>query len=170
MTNWTNPDGLQVPFGQDQARETGAVAGKVAMGGPKEYLVMDIDWDDFPDYTADSNNDCTNNAFSDSDAYIPANSYIVAATLIIETAFDSGTDYDIGTYKQDGTAIDAQGIDATLVKNDIDSSDAVVKCNGALVGGIVGVGADNAYIKLVEEGAFTVGKMKLIIEYMQVAP
>ena len=167
---WTNEDGLQVPFGQDQARETGAIAGKIAMDGPVAYLVMDVNFDDFPDYTADLNNDGTLNGFSDSDAYIPAGSYIVSATLIIETLFAGGTDYDIGIYEQDGTAISAQGIDATLVLADIDGAADVVKCNGALAGGILSVGSDDAYIKFVEEGTFTAGKMKLVIAYVQVAP
>ena len=170
MTKWTNEDGLQVPFGQDQARETQSLMGKTANNGPYGYMIVDINWDDLPTFTADLNNNGTNNGFSDSDAYIPAGSYIVSATLIIETLFAGGTDYDIGIYEQDGTAISAQGIDATLVLADIDGGADVVKCNGALAGGILSVGSDDAYIKFVEEGTFTAGKMKLVIEYVQVAP
>ncbi len=167
--HWTNADGLQVPFGQDQARETKSIPGKALRGGSKSYLVMDFDWDSFPDYTADLNNDGTNNGFSDSDAYIPAGSYITNAWLIVTEGFASGTDYDIGTYQQDGSAISSQGIDATLQTADINVAEDVVVCDGTLVDGILSVTLDS-YIKALETGTFDAGEAKLVIEYMQVAP
>ena len=169
MTTWTNPDGLQVPFGQDQARETGAIAGKIAMDGPVSYLIMDVSFDDFPDYTADLNNDGSNNGFSDSDAYIPAGSYITKATLIVETAFADGTTYDIGLYTQAGVAIDADGIDDGLATAAI-AANMAVECDGLLVGTLDLV-ESNAYLVMIEaSGTFTAGKAKLVIEYLQVAP
>ena len=166
---WTNDDGLQVPFGQDQARQTQSIPGKVAVPGPTEYLVMDVNFDDLPTFTADLNNDGTLNGFSDSDVYIPAGSYITNATFIVETLFAGGTSYDIGTYEQDGTTIDVDGIDDAMLLTVIDGANDVVKCDGALAGGILSVTLDS-YIKFVEAGTFTAGKGKLIIEYFQVAP
>ena len=170
MTKWTNDDGLQVPFGQDQARETGGIPGKVSSSGPLQFLVMDVLFSDIPSDTADLNNDGTNNGFSDSDAYIPAGSYITRATFIVETLFAGGTSYDIGIYKQDGTTIDIDGIDDALLLTVIDGAADVVKCDGDLAGGILSVGSDDAYISFIEAGTFTAGKGRLVIEYLQVAP
>lgn len=168
MVQWTNDDGLQVPFGQDQARETASIPGK-AIGGVKQYYVVDINWDDLPTFTADLNNDGTRNGFSDSDAYIPAGSYITKATLIVETLFAGGTDYDLGFYEQDGTVIDAVEIDEAVALTVLDGANDVHICDGAIVGGILSTTLDS-YLVVAETGTFTAGKMKLVIEYYQVAP
>ena len=171
MTNWTNKDGLQVPFGQDQSRETGGVMGKTSTNGPYSYMVVDVNWDDLPDFTADLNNDGTNNGFSDSDAYIPADSYITKATFIVETLFATGTSYDIGFYKQNGDVIDIDAIDDALLLNVIDGNLKVVKCDGDAVDALITVGVDDCYIRMINNStAFTAGKAKLVIEYIQVAP
>jgi hypothetical protein len=168
MVQWTNDDGLQVPFGQDQARETASIPGK-AVGGVKQYMVVDINFDDLPTFTADLNNDGTRNGFSDSDDYIPAGSYITKASLIVETLFAGGTSYNIGTYEQDGTLIDVDSIDAAVALTVIDGANDVVACDGALVGGILSTTLDS-YLVVAATGTFTAGKMKLVIEYLQVAP
>ena len=170
MTNWTNADGLQVPFGQNQARETASLMGKTANNGPMGYMVLDMNWDDLPDFTADSNNDGTNNAFSDSDAYIPAKSYITRAYLIVEDKFLVGTDYDLGLYKQDGTTIDVDGLDAGVALADLELGE-VVEMNGVLVGTLDTVGADDAYLVVLDNSSdFTAGKARIVIEYIQTAP
>jgi len=170
MTNtvWTNADGLQVRFGQTQARETKSLMAKTWDVGPKSYMQVDINYDDLPTFTADLNNDGTNEAFSDQDAYIPAGSLITGAWLLVETAFAGGTSYNIGTYNQAGTVIDADGIDAAVATAALAANLAVV-CNGAQVGGTALITSD-AYLVVAATGTFTAGKMKLVIEYIQVAP
>lgn len=168
MTNWTNEDGLQVPFGQGQARETQSLMGKTANNGPYGYLIVDINFDDLPSFTADLNNDGTNNGFSDQDAYIPAGAYITKATIIVETAFAGGTSYNLGTYEQDGTLIDVDSIDAAVAVADMAANEAV-DCNGALVSTQDLVTLDS-YLVVAATGTYTAGKAKLVIEYIQVAP
>ncbi len=165
---WTNDDGLQVPFGQDQARETQSIMGK-ATTPVMEYMVVDINWDDLPTFTADLNNDGTLNGFSDSDAYIPAGSYITRATLIVTTLFAGGTDYDLGFYEQDGSVIDAVEIDEAVALTVLDGANDVHICNGAIVGGILST-TEDSYLVVAETGTFTAGAMKLVIEYFQVTP
>jgi len=169
MTKWTNSDGLQVPFGQDQARETASLAGKNSNNGPLGYLVFDLNFDDLPTYTADLNNDGTNNGFSDSDAYVPAGSYITRAWIVVETAFAGGTSYDLGLYQQDGTVIDADGLDAAVAVADMAAAEAV-DMNGQLVATQDSIGTADGYVVVAATGTYTAGKAKVIIEYIQVAP
>ena len=171
MAQWQNNDGLTVRFGQDQARETQSLMGKTGQVGPKEYMVVDINWDDLPTFTTDLNNDGTNNGFSDQDAYIPAGSYITKASLIVETTFASAgaTTLSIGTAVKAGTALDADGIDATIAKAAL-ASGLAVACDGAQVAGTVLVTSDAYLTTTVATGPYTAGKAKLIIEYIQVAP
>jgi hypothetical protein len=169
MAQWQNDDGLTVRFGQDQARETKSLMGKASVDGPVEYMVVDLVWDDLPTFTTDLNNDGTNNGFSDQDAYIPAGSYITKASLIVETAFTSAgaTTLSIGTANKAGTAIDADGIDATIAKAAL-AADLAVVCNGAQVAGTTLVTADAYLTTTVAVGPFTAGKAKLVIEYIPV--
>tara|TARA_R110000868_G_scaffold208123_3_gene457511 strand:- start:475 stop:951 length:477 start_codon:yes stop_codon:yes gene_type:complete len=104
------------------------------------------------------------------DAFIPAGSYITRASLVVTTAFTSGgsATLGIGLQQADGTIIDADGIDATVAVAALAANKAVV-CNGALVGGADGVGANGAYLSLVyATAAFTAGAGKLVIEYIEV--
>ncbi len=168
MAQWQNDDGLTVRFGQDQARETKSLMAPPVGVGPVRYMVVDINYDDLPTFTTDLNNDGTNNGFSDQDAYIPAGSFITNAYLIVETAFADGTSYDIGTYDQAGSVIDANGIDAAVATAALAANSTVV-CDGAQVRGTTTVTSD-AYLVVAATGTFTAGKMKLVIEYIQVAP
>lgn len=168
MQTWTNDDGLQVPFGQDQARETAKIPGK-ATTPVVEYLVVEVNGGDEPDYTADLNNDGTLNGFSDSDVYIPAGSFILRAIWINEVLFAGGTDYDIGLFEQDGTVINVDGIEEALLVTVIDGTNDTVLLDGAEVGGILSTTLDS-YIKFTPNGTFTAGKAKLVLEYIQVNP
>jgi len=171
MTRWTNNDGLQVAFGQDQARETGGIAGEPVTNGPKKYMVADLKWDELPGFTADLDNDGTNEAFDDGDNYIPAGSFITGAWVIGETTFVSGgsTTLDIGFYTKAGVAIDLDGIDAVIAKAAL-AGTATIVCNGALVLGVLNLTSDAYLHTTTTTGPWTAGKAKLVIEYIQVAP
>ena len=101
-------------------------------------------------------------------AYIPANSVITDAFMVVETAFTSGgsTTLSIGFAEDDGTVIDADGVDATIAKTAMDAVGDVVQCDGAMVGGLVTVGTDNAYPYVtIGTGPYTAGVAKVVIKY-----
>lgn len=103
------------------------------------------------------------------DPFIPAGSYITDAYLIVKTGF-AGTNatLNIGLQKADGTAIDADGIDAVIAVTALTAGKAVAS-DGALVRGTATVGADNAYLSFdYDTAAFTAGAAKLVVEYITV--
>jgi len=160
MGNWTNEDGLQVHFGE---QGTARVGTDMAV---RSRMVADLRWDDLPDFKADLDNDGTNDGYSGEDASIPAGSYIVDAYIVVETAFAGGTSINVGFYQEDGTVIDADGVDAAVTTAALGANKAVA-CDGALVGGTATVGANDAYLRVVPTGTFTAGKAKLFIEYIK---
>lgn len=164
---WTNADGLTIRFGAEQAAPTVPSMSQVVTYGNMSQMVIDINYDNLPAETSDLDNDGTRDGWNNHDPYIPAGSFITRAFLVVETAFAGGTSYDIGLYQQDGTVIDADGIDAAVLLADLAANEAVV-CNGALVGGTVTVGAADGYLKVAATGTFTAGKAKLVIEYITV--
>lgn len=166
MATWNNDDGLMIRFGQDQARETQSIPAVSAPYGAFRTMTVDINWDDLPTFTADLNNDGTNEAFSDDHPYIPAGAFITRAFIVVEEAFASGTDYDIGLYDAAGNALDAVGIDEAILLASL-AANEVHTCDGANVGGTITEAVD-AYIVVAETGSFTAGKGKLVIEYCQV--
>ena len=86
------------------------------------------------------------------------------------TAFTSGgsATLGIGAYNSAGSAIDADGIDATIALTAINATTKAVACDGALVGGAVMTGAADAYIKAnYGTAAFTAGAAKLVITYIE---
>ena len=102
---------------------------------------------------------------------LPAGSIIVNADLVVTSPFTSGgsATLTIGTYNAAGTAIDADGIDATIALTAIDADGDVVQCDGAQVSGLVTVGGAAAYVGWNwGTAAFTGGAAKLIIEYIKV--
>lgn len=108
------------------------------------------------------------------DAVIPAGSSFVSARVVVETAFDALTALSIGTYKAvDGTTvIDADGLvtEAGSALAAIDAvGDVLVGAGAQLATGTAGLGAllFDAVIRVLYTGAApTVGKAKLVVEYM----
>lgn len=158
--SYTNADGLRVLTDADQ----GAVKTQgTSPGAMHQTLVVDI-----PAFTAigttfgASNIDVMN-------PVIPAGSLILSATLVMTTAATSGgaATLTIGTYNAAGTAIDADGIDATVALTAIDAIGETVRCDGAHLT-TAGYVAENAYIGLIyATAAYTAGAGKLYIEYVK---
>lgn len=96
---------------------------------------------------------------------LPANCRISRATLRVITAFAGGTSYNLGLQEEDGSVIDADGIDAAVALTAIDAIGDVVLCDGALVGTLVGIGAARGQLVVAATGTFTAGKAQLEIEY-----
>lgn len=104
--------------------------------------------------------------------FIPAGSVITGATLVMNTAATSGgsATLTIGTYNSAGTAIDADGIDATIALTAIDAIGDVVRCDGAQAAGVLGYCSANAYIGAIyATAAFTAGTATLVVKYVKVA-
>lgn len=159
--SYTNADGLRVLTGSDM----GAVGGEgVTTRGARQVLEIDITGTAVGSSFGASNIDLLAPT-------LPANCIIVNADLVITTPFTSGgaATLTIGTYNAAGTAIDADGIDATIAITAIDADGDVVQCDGAQVSGLVTVGGAAAYVGAIYgTAAFTAGAAKLIIEYIKV--
>ena len=156
--SYTNEDGLYVLTNGAE----GAVVNDGGALNSVKYLVID-----FPDATEIGSAAV---APTGMEAYIPAGSYITKASLVVTTAWTSAgsATLTIGLQNAAGTAIDADGIDATIAKTAL-AVDTAVVCNGALVGAALTVGAADAYISFIYGTAvFTAGAGKLVIEYITV--
>jgi hypothetical protein len=160
--SYTNADGLYVLTHADQ----GAVQDKgTALGSARQTLVVSV-----PDFTAIGSTFGAAN-IDPNDAVIPAGSVILSATLVMTTAATSGgaATLTIGTYNAAGTAIDADGIDATVALTVIDADGDVVRCDGAQLG-VAGYLSADAYVGMIYgTAAYTAGAAELLIEYVKVA-
>ncbi len=159
--SYTNADGLRVLTNNDQ----GAVGGEgVTARASRQTIVVDITAANTALTFGASNIDLLA-------PQIPANAIIVNADLVITTAFTSGGSaaLNIGTYLANGTAVDADGIDAAIALTAIDAIGDVVQCDGAQVSALVTVGTAPVYVGWEADTAlFTAGAAKLIIEYIKV--
>lgn len=156
--SWTNADGLTVLMHEEQGtvQTTGLHAGTT-----RKTLVVDLE-----DATTLGTSYST--AAGPNDAFIPSGAIITKAWFVVDTAFTSGgsATLSIGLYQQDGTVIDADGLDATVAVATL-VADAVVDGDGADVG--TRVGANDAYVAFIYgTAAFTAGAGKLILEYIEV--
>ena len=158
--SYTNSDGLQVL--------TNGAAGVAKDEGTNAISAIKTLTVKIGDATALGSSAATPD---DHDPFIPAGSYIKAATLNVTTAFTSGnssTTLGIGAYNQAGSAIDADGIDATIALSALNATTKAVACDGALVAGAINVGAADAYIKAnYNTAVFTAGAATLVIEYIE---
>lgn len=157
--SYTNDDGLVYRFGTDQA--------KVARtGSPSTYdvegtVVVDLDAEALP-AVADGSvfvNELPSVA-------IPAGALLRSATVITTTGFTSGgaATLDIGLAERDGTAIDADGIDAAIALTAIDTVGEEVACDGALIATKL---AKDSYVTVnVGTAAYTAGRAKLLIKFI----
>lgn len=145
-------NGRQTFFGAlpDKKKRGSIVAGM----GEEKQIEWKFSYDDLP--ADDDGNDML--------AYIPADSFIEAVYLKIDTAWTGGTSLDIGLAQQDGTVIDADGLDAALDVTAL-SAGAIVDCDGALVG--ASVGGDNAVLEITESGTHTAGEATLVVRYYE---
>lgn len=155
--SYTNADGLRVVTNTDQgaARDQGVTA----VNAVKTMILEIPDATEIPSSAAAPTAD---------DPFLPAGAYIRSASLLVETAFTSGgsATLTLGTQTAAGSAIDADGIDATIAVAAL-GANAAVACDGAQVGGTVVMSAD-AYLSInYGTAAFTAGKGKLVIEYVE---
>lgn len=155
---WTNEDGLRVNFNLESAEN---VPVGVTTSGSNGKLIAEFD-------SQNPRNMDTAGNTNGREVGIPPNSYVKSAHLVVTEAFTSAgsTTLTIGLAQDDGTAIDADGFDATIAKTAIDAVGDVVVCDGALVGGVVRTGTNYGYVYFTTgSGPWTAGKAKLIVEF-----
>lgn len=155
MTEWVNNDGLLVRFGADQGAR-GDRGGSVRVAGTVKELVYHFTLTGAArtGFTADLDNDGTNDGFSGLDPYIPAGAKIVDIDWVVTETLAGGTNYEVGTYQVDGTIIDIDGI---LNEN-----------TGVEVGDDLNTTyANNSYVTFKTTGTYTAGKVKVIISYIE---
>jgi hypothetical protein len=155
MGTWKNADGLYIKFGVDEATQhkIGQYADDVAGLHVVELLYE----------AADLPTAGTTVIHSDT-VYIPNNAFIESATFRVETAFAgaSGT-LTFGTMEKDRTtAIDADGIDATIAVGSL-TAGATITCDGAQIGTRLNKAALITSVNATTK--FTAGKGYLRITY-----
>ena len=152
MTTETNSDGLKIVYGAPEAIQGGGIPSK----GLRKELKVTVDFDDLPNAGAKG----------DDDIFVPAGAIVESCKLVTGTAFAGGTTVTIGFYNKAGTAIDADGIDATIATAALTGNTVIVN-DGALSTN-KHVGTVDAYVGATAAGTYTAGSADLIITYFQV--
>jgi hypothetical protein len=156
MATWDNADGLHIKFGTSEAELT--VGGESSTDGNRRVIDLKIDYSDFgatgtETIVADNVN-------------LPDGAFLESATFLVTTAFASGGSATLtfGVINRDrSTAVDADGIDATVAVTAIDAVGDSIACDGALVGTTLATGG--LITSTVATAAFTAGVGNLRLVY-----
>ena len=162
MSTWTNSDGLKVNYNRTLSQQAN---GGVVTEGKGGQLVLEFDSQDVKNAETAGNTDGR-------EPFLPANSFVTSSHFVVTEAFTAAgsATLTIGLAQEDGTVIDADGIDATIAKTAIDAVGEAVVNDGVLVDGTETVGTANAYVYFTTAtGPWTAGKGKLIINFTKVA-
>jgi hypothetical protein len=167
---WSNADGLNVGFGTHTADNTIArVVSTDNMVVTTQQLFNLLDLEDTDAITVAS--------MPVANHVIPRGSRITKADLVVTVGATSGgaATLDIGTYEAggDGSATGddlAAGIDVDIAVTALNVIGDAVICNGALVNGVLTVGAvstsDVVVVCGFEAAAFTAGQIILTVSYI----
>ena len=157
MPTYKNADGLYVSTGLSEAKKS--LEGSTNNFGHEREIIIDLDYTRLPTFGTASTfvNDVPTVA-------VPKGALLKSATLTVTTAFTgTGATLDIGLAKSDGTAIDADGIDAAIALTAIDAIGETVTCDGALIGTVL---ANTGFVTVdVGVATYTAGRGKLVIKY-----
>jgi hypothetical protein len=161
MPTYVNQDGLEIRYGSDIGNR-GTRAGVTTGAGKRRELVLTVDLVALgaggTSFTADLNNDGTKEAFNPSSDSLPVGAIIDGAARIINLVTPAGgTSYSVGTWQENGTVVDADGIN-------IDAGLAA----GAQVGTQVSSVTGPWYVGVKVTGTYTAGKVKIIVPYVTV--
>lgn len=159
MTTWNgsieNADGLPVKFGT--ARATPVTDG-VTAGKDEKLLTLYLDSQNLTALASVAREDV---------AHLPADALITEAYIVAESAWTGTGTLTVGLAKSDSTALDADGIDATI---DVDAvlvaAGDVVSCDGALVDKTETI-SERAWPYAVANGTVSAGTGTLYIKYIQ---
>ena len=153
-STWTNNDGLVVGFGARDSKNPNAAT--VRTQGNINVMQFPFDYDEVLVIGTDVP------GTSGKSIPVPANAVVLRGNIRVTTAFAGGTDVDFGFMNAAGTAIDADGLDASIATAALDAGD-VVEFDGALIGD--SVGSADAYFGVVYNGSYTAGQGVITIEY-----
>lgn len=155
MATWVNNDGLPIRFGVDQA-ETGE-GGQFRWHGPYAEYEFDVIWNEVEAFGTVT--------YLGRSVRIPDGDLLTEATFEVSEAFSTASSPTLtfGFHNADGTAYDADGIDATIAATAIDAVGDTVVCDGDLVNKVLANPAKKySYVTCtVGTANFTSGKGKL---------
>lgn len=168
QSTWTNSDGLVVGYGTHSVDDV--VAAVTSEKGPYKTMQMYIKATDLVATAS-----VVDGTQPPQAVLIKRGAAIKSAKLSVVVPFAtsaSGT-LTIGTfaYNDASTVDDVDGIDATIAVTAIDAIGDVVICDGALVNGVVPLGAtsnsDVVILPSYGTGVFTAGEAILTVEYSE---
>jgi len=167
---YKNNDGLINRFGAyhgDPARRVNRPYSPAVFGSEKE-LVVHFDLEHIVagsvSYTEDLNNDGSLNGFTKRGAFIPAGAVVRSCELYVSEAAAGGTSIVVGAYEEDGSVIDADGFNTTILTAAI-TAGAGIEGGGADIGEAVSTSLDS-FVGIAATGTFTAGKGKLVIVFV----
>lgn len=165
MPSYTNADGLEVRFGNDIGKR-GFKAAVTTGAGKRRELILEVDLTLLgitgTGFTADLNNDGTNEAFNTSNTSLPVGSVLDQVRiieLVAPVGGGTGAGVTIGTFQEAGTVVDADGIAINLAG-----------AAGAQIGTKVLTATGPWYVAAVKAGdaVYTAGKIKVVVEFITV--
>lgn len=168
MAKYTNADGLTIRMGGVSPLTTN-VGEPSNTGSAVKTMYVDFDYENYPDFDKDANNDGTLDSFTGHTPAIPARSVITRCFLQIKDAVTGGTatGIDIGLYVKAGTAVDADGLFTAAGTGAVAgmTAGAVLVGGGALATNDA-IGSAAAYIKFLPNGTLTAGSGRIVVEYI----
>lgn len=150
--SWENNDGLVVRFNKEVGVR-GNKAGVTADASHRRHMTLTLVLTGAARtlFTADNNNDGTNDGFNGLDTPLPSGAKIVDVQFRNVVTPAGGTNWALGTYQADGTVDDADGLLTTALGA------------GAQVG--TQLTADR-FVTAVTTGTYTAGTVAVDIEYV----
>lgn len=155
MAAWINESGLPIRFGTDLAAN--GAGGQFRWNGPMAEYEYDIVWNELEAFGTVT--------YLGRTVRIPDGMLLTEATIEVSEAFTSGgaATLTLGFHNADGTAYDADGIDAAVALTALDTVGETTVCDGALVNTILANGSKKySYVTAtVGTADYTAGKAKL---------
>lgn len=152
---WINESGLPIRFGTELAAVGNG--GQFRWNGPMAEYEYDIIWNELEAVGTPT--------FLGRTVRIPDGMLLTEATIEVTQVFTSGgaATLTLGFHNADGTAYDADGIDATVALTALDAVGETTVCDGALVNTILANPSKKySYVTAtVGTAAYTAGKAKL---------
>lgn len=151
---WINESGLPIRFGTELAANGNG--GQYRWNGPMAEYEYDLVWNELEAFGTPT--------FLARTVRIPDGMLLTDATVEVTQAFTgSGATLTLGFHNADGTAYDADGIDAAIALTALDTVGETTVCDGALVNALLqNPGPKYSYVTAtVGTANFTAGKAKL---------
>lgn len=153
---YDNQDGLRQRFGVRPTENS--IAGSKAPANGEKVVEVYVRGEDVPDVAV---------APDTRSAYIPAGARLTSATLIVQEAFVGATAVlDIGTFNLAGTLVADDNVDAAVAVASL-TANAVIACDGTLVGTVITATGGVRVAFSYDTAAFTAGSAKLILKYIE---